>query len=178
MCGAPDSPLGSARAFPPLCFKLRTGFFLLLLGGDQEGAAPPSRSRRCPRVRPARPQPRRQVSESSPRLAWPEAPAPQASASARVRAPEARNPGPRPCAPRRPGPRSPDTSGQALGAGATHGVGTPGGEGPDRRTGHPGRDQGGLDPGTGQRGRPDRRTAHRGGPDLIPTRRRPGSARP
>ena len=41
MCGAPDSPLGSARAFPPLCFKLRTGFFLLLLGGTRRERRPP-----------------------------------------------------------------------------------------------------------------------------------------
>ncbi|KAK2506089.1 hypothetical protein MC885_004716 [Smutsia gigantea] len=37
--GAPDSQIGSARAFPPLCFKLQTGFFLLLLGGGGPGGS-------------------------------------------------------------------------------------------------------------------------------------------
>lgn len=160
-CGAPDSALGSARAFPPLCFKLRTGFFSCSWGGPG-GSGAPSPFRRCPRVRPARPQPRRQVSESAPCPSWPAAPAPQAAASARLRAREAPNPGPCRCAPRPPGPQSPATAQWAPGRSGPW-------DGPQGRTGPLNRSPGKAGPCNGSprrdQGVPDPRTSHRAGPD-------------
>ena len=40
------SAVGSARAFPPLCFKLWTGFFLLLLGGTQREQRPKKKKKK------------------------------------------------------------------------------------------------------------------------------------
>lgn len=177
-----SAPLGHFRLF-----VLNSGrvFFSCSWGGPG-GSGAPSPCPLCPRVRPARPQLRRQVSESAPRLAWPVAPAPQAEASARVRARKAPNPGPRPCtlvgpacsAPTplgrpRPGPdpRGPDlgqgpTSGRVFGErpGMTGSQDRPlGGTRPLDRS--PGRT--GLLDGPPQRGQggPDPRTGHQGGPD-------------
>ena len=163
-----SAPLGHFRLF-----VLNSGrvFFSCSWGGPG-GSGAPSPCPLCPRVRPARPQLRRQVSESAPRLAWPVAPAPQAEASARVRARKAPNPGPRPCtlvgpacsAPTplgrpRPGPdpRGPDlgqgpTSGRVFGErpGMTGSQDRPlGGTRPLDRS--PGRDRGGPDSWTGHR---------------------------
>lgn len=70
--GAPDSALGWFRAFPPLCFKLRTAFFSSSWGGPR-GSGAPLPLPASPRVRPLARRPRRR-SVSPPRPAWPARP--------------------------------------------------------------------------------------------------------
>lgn len=138
-----SAPLGHFRLF-----VLNSGrvFFSCSWGGPR-GSGAPSPSRRGPRVRPARPQPRRQVSESAPRPAWSAAPAPQAAASACVRARKAPNPCPRPCALVGPVCGAPTRLGRPRPGPDPPGTGTPGRA--RSRDESSGRDQGGPDPRTG-----------------------------